>query len=686
MRYTQFKKRGAGIHSNIDQLYRYALRMGGVDTSDLLSGEKHVPLYINGKFVSANFAGPGTKLEKRLKRGDKPLSETDKVAMAHDLRYSLATSGQEIANADKLMLNKLKTVKDSAINKYPSSLGISAKYMAEKLIGTKYPNKSQLENNPQKDNEFYKEKLKDLEQQGYGIDPAAHLKLKLMNLKPKQEKSVKGSAVVPYVKPAIQQFASSTIDKVDYSKSEQSGDGCGCMSGDGLRLAGKSGSGCSCHGMSGSGVRLAGGFAFLAPIIPFLTVLGKAVALAAATTATKRGVDAIFDHYENKNKPPQKPIKRGKGVGSDIIDKLKQMKITIKDFSKSALKQIEQFIKDNATKENAIEVVKFLKPFVLAAISAKLNAKVKDYERSLERNEEDEYDWDNFKYDEDEEETNDMGDFYDWYNTDDSRDLKESHAPTPPPNWNNIWGSGSDIPMLKENIISDAEALKIFNKTVDMADIQDGSGVRLAGGFAFLLPFIPFLLTLGKAVALGAAGAAGAAGVNAIVNRKKKKGRGMPENVNITIKDFSQSDLSKMEEFAKKHGSADNAPALIKFFKPFVNNAVAEKMENMQVASGLKGSGLDIPTISDSDALKIFNKTVDVSKLQDGEGLRLAGAPSPLYGRGMNKKTVVNIMNEIKKNPELIKSVDWINEQSKNLNLSGKNILNSFLKKYNSSL
>ena len=75
-----------------------------------------------------------------------------------------------------------------------------------------------------------------------------------------------------------------------------------------------------------------------------------------------------------------------------------------------------------------------------------------------------------------------------------------------------------------------------------------------------------------------------------------------------------------------------------------------------------------------------------MSKLQDGEGLRLAGAPSALYkGRG-NKKTVINIMNEIKKNPELIKSVNWINEQSQYLNSSGKNILNSFLKKYNSSL
>jgi hypothetical protein len=537
MRNNQFKKRGAGIHSNIDQLYKYALKMGGVDTTNLMAGEKHVPLYINGKFVSANFAGPGTKLDTRLKRGDKPLSETDKIAMAHDLRYSLATSGQEISNADKIMLNKLKTVNDSAINKYPSTLGISAKYVAEKLIGTKYPNKARLENNPQKDNEFFKEKLKDLEQQGYGIDPAAHLKLKLMNLKPKQERSVKGSAVVPFVKPAIQQVASNTIDKVDYSKSEQSGDGCGCH-GSGIRLAGK---GCGC--MSGSGLRIAGGFAFLAPLIPFLVSLGKAAALAAATTAAKRGVDAIFDNNTKKKRDARKAIrmakreerkiKRGKGVGEDIINKLKNVGLTIKDFSKSALAEMEQYIKNNATKENAMELIQFLKPFVISAISAKINSEIKKYEDSLypnNKNEEDEYDWDNLKYDDDEE-----------INNDDNEDFGYNKISMGPA-WRDMDGSGQDIPMIKENIISDAEALKIFNKTVDM------------------------------------------------------------------------------------------------------------------------------------------------SKIQDGEGLRLAGAPSALYRGNGNKKTLINIMNEIKRNPEILKSVNWINEQSKNLNSSGKNILNSFLKKYNSSI
>ena len=38
--------------------------------------EFHIPTY--------NYAGPGTRLEKRLKRGDKPINRLDRIAMHHD--------------------------------------------------------------------------------------------------------------------------------------------------------------------------------------------------------------------------------------------------------------------------------------------------------------------------------------------------------------------------------------------------------------------------------------------------------------------------------------------------------------------------------------------------------------------------------------------------------------------------
>ena len=66
------------------------------------AGEMHVPLKLpNGKTGVANFAGPGTRVSERIARGDPPRTEVDKIAMKHDLDYTLAESVQDIKNADK---------------------------------------------------------------------------------------------------------------------------------------------------------------------------------------------------------------------------------------------------------------------------------------------------------------------------------------------------------------------------------------------------------------------------------------------------------------------------------------------------------------------------------------------------------------------------------------------------------
>lgn len=59
-----------------------------------LPGGKHQIIYLpDGTYSPAVFSGPGTNLDTRLRRGDKPLSYVDKVAMAHDLRYGLSGQG-----------------------------------------------------------------------------------------------------------------------------------------------------------------------------------------------------------------------------------------------------------------------------------------------------------------------------------------------------------------------------------------------------------------------------------------------------------------------------------------------------------------------------------------------------------------------------------------------------------------
>ena len=68
-----------------------------------------------------NYAGPGTKLAKRLKRGDKPKNRLDRIAMDHDIAYSKAKTLQDKWKADDVMIK--------AIDRLPGK-----KTMTEKVV------------------------------------------------------------------------------------------------------------------------------------------------------------------------------------------------------------------------------------------------------------------------------------------------------------------------------------------------------------------------------------------------------------------------------------------------------------------------------------------------------------------------------------------------------------------------
>lgn len=74
-------------------------------------GEKHALLKLpNGKTGVGNYIGPGTALIERLKRGDPPRTEVDKVAQLHDIRYGLAKTQEDVRKADNIMINKVKQI------------------------------------------------------------------------------------------------------------------------------------------------------------------------------------------------------------------------------------------------------------------------------------------------------------------------------------------------------------------------------------------------------------------------------------------------------------------------------------------------------------------------------------------------------------------------------------------------
>jgi len=93
----------------------------------------HAPLWVNGRLRKANFAGPGTNILDRLRRGDQPISGVDKVAKAHDLRYTLANGDVEKEReADNKMLSKLKDPKlDNRFNRAVGYVPIRAKVALE---------------------------------------------------------------------------------------------------------------------------------------------------------------------------------------------------------------------------------------------------------------------------------------------------------------------------------------------------------------------------------------------------------------------------------------------------------------------------------------------------------------------------------------------------------------------------
>ena len=66
-----------------------------------------VPLHWPG----FNYMGPGTPLQKHLKRGVKPSNRLDTIAMQHDLDYSKAKSLQDKWKADHTMIQRMNKLK-----------------------------------------------------------------------------------------------------------------------------------------------------------------------------------------------------------------------------------------------------------------------------------------------------------------------------------------------------------------------------------------------------------------------------------------------------------------------------------------------------------------------------------------------------------------------------------------------
>jgi hypothetical protein len=138
----------------------------------LRDGERHAVLYTKDGFQPASYMGPNTDLMGKIRDNVQPLNKSDRVSMAHDLRYSLSSNAEGVRAADIKMVKKLNEIQknkgDYKFNILTGKLPIQLKMKMEDLgiVGKQaFASYGGL-----KDNEIpiAKAKLAELEKEGYG--------------------------------------------------------------------------------------------------------------------------------------------------------------------------------------------------------------------------------------------------------------------------------------------------------------------------------------------------------------------------------------------------------------------------------------------------------------------------------------------------------------------------------------
>lgn len=102
---------------------------------DTLINKLPIELHIPGGY---KFCGPGTKLEKRLEKGDKGINSLDDSCREHDIFYSQHKSLAERHKADKILEDKAwQRVKsrDASVGEKTAALIVTGAMKAKRKLG-----------------------------------------------------------------------------------------------------------------------------------------------------------------------------------------------------------------------------------------------------------------------------------------------------------------------------------------------------------------------------------------------------------------------------------------------------------------------------------------------------------------------------------------------------------------------
>ncbi len=100
------------------------------------AGERHAILPTKQGWTRANFAGPGTHLEKRLTRGDQSVDGPrgiDAAAKKHDIKYANASSFADIRKADNELIDDVRGSTQTSAMKRTTIGMIRAKKFGENI-------------------------------------------------------------------------------------------------------------------------------------------------------------------------------------------------------------------------------------------------------------------------------------------------------------------------------------------------------------------------------------------------------------------------------------------------------------------------------------------------------------------------------------------------------------------------
>lgn len=145
--------------------------------NDLYPNEYHGIIKLpNGKFSWSQFMGPGSRIDLRIQAGQEGLTPIDRESMAHDIRYALSTTPEAIRSADNIfnsVIDRLrKEGKESEFNLKQAELIKVKVFLEGNEILRKYIRGFNTRKTDIQDTEeltqMYEQKLKKLEQEGYG--------------------------------------------------------------------------------------------------------------------------------------------------------------------------------------------------------------------------------------------------------------------------------------------------------------------------------------------------------------------------------------------------------------------------------------------------------------------------------------------------------------------------------------